>query len=103
MNKNAMPRRYSGVAAVIGWCSAAASVIGSGLGLVLGGELMFSVLLFSTAIGGLLTFVAGIVTVCGRRRAQGGALVVVGALLLGLFAMIVAFVGAAFSGIRFTD
>lgn len=76
------PRPSSKPAAYIGWFAVGASALVSCVGIVLGGEAMITLLLDSTALGGLFALVAGAITLWGRRRLQGVLLISAGVLLL---------------------
>ena len=76
------PLPSSKPAAYIGWFAVAASMVASCVGIARGGEAMITLLLDSTALGGLFALVAGAITLWGRRRLQGALLISVGVLLL---------------------
>ncbi|WP_439893627.1 hypothetical protein ACS7SF_27535 (plasmid) [Ralstonia sp. 25C] len=82
-------------AAYIGWFAVAASAIVSCVGIARGGEAMITLLLDSTALGGLFALVAGAITLCGWRRMQGALLIAAAVILLACGAAVLFVLAAA--------
>ncbi|MFC0583293.1 hypothetical protein [Ralstonia solanacearum] len=88
-------RPYSGPAALIGWCSVAAGVAISWSGLFQErGKQGFEIALVALTLGGPSAFVAGIVTLVGRRWIQGALLIVAGMGLVGIAVLLIIAVGS---------
>ncbi|WP_426926546.1 hypothetical protein [Ralstonia pseudosolanacearum] len=85
----------SGPAALIGWLSIAAGVAGCWWGLYQErGPRGFEIALVALIVSSLSAFVAGVVTLAGRRWIQGALLVVGGMGLVGIAVLFVIAVGS---------
>lgn len=88
-------RPYSGPAALIGWFCVAAGLAGGGMGIFQeGGPQGLGTALVALVLGGLSAFVAGFVTLAGRRWIQGPLLIVAGMGLAGIAVLLLVAVGS---------